>query len=116
FEITAEDIPGWQVASDDDITVALDITLDEELEAEGMARDIVNRIQNIRKDKDFEVTDKIRVALQKHDALVSAVEKYGEYIRAETLATELKLVEEISNGEEIELPGEVKVAISVDRQ
>ena len=116
FEITAEDIPGWQVASDDSITVALDITLDEELEAEGMARDIVNRIQNIRKDKDFEVTDKIRVALQKHAALAPAVEKYGEYIKAETLATGLQLVDEVEDGEAIELPGEVKVNISVRKQ
>ena len=81
-----------------------------------MARDIVNRSQNIRKDKDFEVTDKIRVALQKHDALVPAVEKYGEYIKAETLATGLQLVDEMIDGEEIELPGEVKVNISVHRQ
>ncbi|MCB0614940.1 MAG: class I tRNA ligase family protein, partial [Phaeodactylibacter sp.] len=116
FEITAEDIPGWQVASDDNITVALDITLDEELEAEGMARDIVNRIQNIRKDKDFEVTDKIRVALQKDAELAPAVEKYGEYIKAETLATELQLMDEVADGEEIELPGEVKVRIRVRKQ
>ena len=116
FEITAEDIPGWQVANDDNITVALDITLDEELEAEGMARDIVNRIQNIRKDKDFEVTDKIRVALQHDEALASAVEQYGDYIKAETLTTDLQLVDSVINGEEIELPGEVKVRISVERQ
>ncbi len=115
FEITAEDIPGWQVASDDNITVALDITLDEELEAEGMARDIVNRIQNIRKDKDFEVTDRIRVALQHDAALVPAVERYGDYIKAETLTTDLQLMESV-DGEEIELPGEVKVRISVERQ
>lgn len=115
FEITAEDIPGWQVASDDNITVALDITLDEELEAEGMARDIVNRIQNIRKEKDFEVTDKIRVALQRAAALVPAVERYGDYIKSETLTTDLQLMESV-DGEEIELPGELKVRISVERQ
>ena len=115
FEITAEDIPGWQVASDESITVALDITLDAALEAEGMARDIVNRIQNIRKDKDFEVTDKIRVALQRDDAIVPAVERYGDYIKAETLTADLQMVETV-DGEEIELPGEVKVRISVEKQ
>ncbi|MCB0557529.1 MAG: hypothetical protein KDD09_01210, partial [Phaeodactylibacter sp.] len=79
-------------------------------------RDIVNRIQNIRKDKDFEVTDKIRVALQKDAELAPAVEKYGEYIKAETLATELQLMDEVADGEEIELPGEVKVRIRVRKQ
>jgi isoleucyl-tRNA synthetase len=115
FEITAEDIPGWQVASDDDITVALDITLDDELEAEGMARDIINRIQNIRKDKGFDVTDKVYVLLQHEAALALAVERFGDYIKAETLAEELRLADAILDGEEIELPGEVKVLIRVER-
>jgi isoleucyl-tRNA synthetase len=115
FEIVAEDIPGWQVASDNDITVALDITLDEVLEAEGMARDIVNRIQNIRKDSDFEVTDRIAVALQHDDAVVAAVERFGDYIKSETLADALELKAGLTEGVEIELPGEVKVLISVER-
>ena len=115
FEIVAEDIPGWQVASDNDITVALDITLDEVLEAEGMARDIVNRIQNIRKDSDFEVTDRIAVALQHDDAVVTAVERFGDYIKSETLADALELEASLTEGVAIELPGEVKVLISVKR-
>ena len=115
FEITAEDIPGWQVASDDHITVALDITLDDELEAEGMARDIINRIQNIRKDKGFDVTDKIYVALQRDAALIPAVERFGDYIKAETLTEELRMADTIHDGEEIELPGEIKAFIRVER-
>jgi isoleucyl-tRNA synthetase len=114
FEITAEDIPGWQVANDDDITVALDITLDDALLAEGMARDIVNRIQNIRKDKGFDVTDRIRITIQRHEAVLAAIEQFGDYISAETLAVSLEPAPTVE-GEEIELPGEVKVKIRVER-
>ena len=115
FDITAEDIPGWQVASDGDITVALDITLDEALEAEGMARDIVNRIQNIRKDKDFEVTDKIKVTIEQIPAVETAVTQFGDYIKAETLTIELTLATEVPNGEKIELPGDVEAMILVEK-
>ena len=115
FDITAEDIPGWQVASDGDITVALDITLDEALEAEGMARDIVNRIQNIRKDKDFEVTDKIKVTIEQIPVVEAAVTQFGDYIKAETLTVELTLAAEVPNGEKIELPGEVAAMILVEK-
>jgi isoleucyl-tRNA synthetase len=91
FLITSEDIPGWEVASDDDVTVALDITLTPELEAEGTARDLVNKIQNIRKDRNFNITDKISVTLERHDAIVAAVEGYADYIKNEVLATSLDL-------------------------
>ncbi len=115
FEITAEDIPGWQVANDAELTVALDLQLNDELLAEGMARDLVNRIQNIRKDKNFDVTDKIRITLQKDPGIVPAVEQFGTYIQAETLAEELRLQEGLPAGEEIELPEEVRVRIEVER-
>ncbi len=92
FLITSEDIPGWEVASDDDVTVALDITLTPELEAEGTARDLVNKIQNIRKDRNFNITDKISVKLERHDAIIAAVEGYADYIKNEVLATELEMV------------------------
>ncbi|TXB61791.1 isoleucine--tRNA ligase [Phaeodactylibacter luteus] len=115
FEITAEDIPGLLVANDGPLTVALDVTLTPELEAEGMARDIVNRIQNIRKDSNFEVTDRIAVQLQGHDALNSAVRHFGDYIKAETLANSLDLRPEVPGGQEIELPGGVNVQILVSR-
>lgn len=91
FLITSEDIPGWEVANDGDVTVALDITLTPELEAEGTARDLVNKIQNIRKDRNFNITDKISVTLERHDAIVAAVEGYADYIKNEVLATSLDL-------------------------
>jgi isoleucyl-tRNA synthetase len=115
FEITAEDIPGLLVANDGPLTVALDITLTPELEAEGMARDIVNRIQNIRKDSGFEVTDKIKVVMEEADAVASAVAQFGDYIKAETLTADLQLSADVANGQEIELPGEVKVQIQVEK-
>ena len=115
FDIVTEDIPGWQVASDGDVTVALDVTITPELEAEGMARDLVNRIQNIRKDKDFEVTDRIHVRLQQHDAVASAIQQYGSYIQAETLAESLELAADVKGGTEIELPGELNLLVSVEK-
>jgi isoleucyl-tRNA synthetase len=114
FEISTDDIPGWMVASDGPITVALDVTLNDDLKAEGVARELVNRIQNIRKDKDFNVTDKISILLQEHEIVVPAVEKYGEYIKTETLATQLKLSASV-NGEEIEIPEGVQLQVSVSR-
>ncbi|MEQ8702662.1 MAG: isoleucine--tRNA ligase [Phaeodactylibacter sp.] len=113
FEIATEDIPGLLVANDGKLTVALDITLTPELEAEGMARDIVNRIQNIRKDSGFEVTDKIKVVLEQAEAVSSAVAQFGDYIKAETLTADLQLAAAVADGQEIELPGEIKVQIQV---
>ena len=109
YEILTEDIPGWQVATDNGITVALDITLSPELEAEGMARELVNRIQNIRKNRDFNVTDRIRVALQQHPAVVPAVQQFGNYICQETLADLLVLQEGLQQGEQLDLPDDVQV-------
>ncbi len=114
FEIVTEDIPGWQVASDGPITVALDVTLNDELKAEGMARELVNRIQNLRKDKGFEVTDRIQIELEKHDNIVPAVEKYGDYITKETLAVHLNLVEKTEGGDQISLPDELNIGIKVN--
>ena len=80
FEITSEDMPGWLVASEGKLTVALDITVTEELRAEGVARELINRIQNIRKDSGFEVTDKIRVEIEQKELVADAVAKYAGYI------------------------------------
>jgi isoleucyl-tRNA synthetase len=115
FEITTDDIPGWQVANDGPLTVALDVTITDELLAEGMARELVNRIQNIRKDKDFNVTDNIRIQLERDEGVVHAVEQFGDYIKAETLAVSLELVDPIEDGEELELPDDVKVNIKVEQ-
>jgi isoleucyl-tRNA synthetase len=107
--------PGWQVANDGPLTVALDVTITDELLAEGMARELVNRIQNIRKDKDFNVTDNIRIQLERDEGVVHAVEQFGDYIKAETLAVSLELVDPIEDGEELELPDDVKVNIKVEQ-
>lgn len=115
FEIITEDIPGWQVANDGALTVALDVNITEDLEAEGMARDLVNRIQNIRKDKDFEVTDKIAVMVEEHGDVKAAIEQFGAYIKDETLALELLTSQELKDGETVELPGDVKLQIRVQK-
>lgn len=112
FEIYSEDIPGWQVASDGDITVALDITITDELRAEGFARELVNRIQNIRKNSDFEVTDRIKVTLESHPETDKAIELYGNYIKNEVLADEI-CIENDLNGEKTEISDGIHIAIAV---
>ncbi len=92
-EITSEDIPGWLVANEGKLTVALDVNISEELRDEGIAREFVNRIQNIRKDSGFEVTDKISVEIQKHEVINHSIEQYKEYIASQTLAVSVNLVE-----------------------
>ncbi|WP_371269281.1 DUF5915 domain-containing protein [Flavobacterium sp.] len=112
-EISSQDIPGWLVANANGITVALDITISEELRNEGIARELVNRIQNIRKDSGFEVTDKIKVQLQKENTIEKAVIANEAYIKSETLTNELIFVEELKNGTEIEFDElQTKVIIS----
>ena len=92
FDITSEDMPGWLVASEGKLTVALDITISDELRREGVARELVNRIQNIRKDSGFEVTDKIRVEIESTDLTSPAIESFADYIAQQTLAVEVKAV------------------------
>lgn len=101
-EISSQDIPGWLVANANGITVALDITLTEELVKEGIARELVNRIQNIRKDSGFEVTDKIRVHLQSNPELENAINANENYIKSETLTEELVFEADLKEGLEIE--------------
>jgi len=115
FEIMTEDIPGWLVANDGPLTVALDVNLNDSLLAEGMARELVNRIQNIRKDKDFNVTDKIKVQLEQNAAVEPAVEQFGDYIKSEVLAKELKLVDQLSQGEKLELPDDAEAKVLVEK-
>ncbi len=112
FLITSEDIPGWEVASDGEVTVALDITLDDALIAEGTARDLVNKIQNIRKDKDFDITDRINVTIEKHAAIMDAVTQYSDYIKSEVLADSLVLADVVAV-DKTELNDEVALGIEV---
>ena len=114
FEISAEDVPGWLVATDNELTVALDIQLNDELIAEGTARELVNRIQNLRKSKDFNVTDRIAVHIQAHDRIAPAVAKFGDYIKGEVLAESLTL-NDAPNGEPVELFDDLTVRIAVER-
>ncbi len=94
FEITSEDMPGWLVASEGKLTVALDISLTDELVCEGVARELINRIQNIRKDSGFEVTDKINVEIEAKEIVAGAIEQFASYIASQTLAQEVKAVAE----------------------
>lgn len=102
-EITSDDIPGLLVASKGILTVALDITITKELEEEGLAREIVNRIQKIRKDSNFELTDRINVTLEMNELLKSALNNYNSYICTEILADKLDFSAEIVDGIEIEV-------------
>lgn len=101
-EISSQDIEGWLVANSNGITVALDITISDELRKEGIARELVNRIQNIRKDSGFEVTDKIKVTILKDGIIQEAIEANADYIKSETLTQELIFADSINDGTEIE--------------
>ncbi|MDE6374690.1 MAG: class I tRNA ligase family protein, partial [Alistipes sp.] len=90
FEITSEDMPGWLVATEGKLTVALDITLTDELLSEGVARELINRIQNIRKDSGFEVTDRIRVEIADEEFVASAIARHADYMAQQTLAVEVR--------------------------
>ncbi len=101
-EIISQDIPGWLVANSNGITVALDITISEELKQEGIARELVNRIQNIRKESGFDITDKIKVEIERNGNLEVAISNNKEYIMSETLTDELFFVDNTVNGTKIE--------------
>jgi len=102
-EITSEDIPGWTVANKGALTIALDITVTPELEHEGNAREFVNRIQKIRKDSGFQLTDRIEVKVAASNGLKNSLAQFNDYICAEILADKLELVPEIEGGTEIEI-------------
>jgi isoleucyl-tRNA synthetase len=112
-EIIAEDVPGWQVANLGKLTVALDVTITDELKQEGISRELINRVQNLRKGKEFEVTDKINVTLVNHPFISKAVNNNLSYICAEILADSIVLDNELSEGELVEIDGnEILIAIS----
>jgi isoleucyl-tRNA synthetase len=102
-EITSEDIPGWLVANKDSLTVALDVTVTPELISEGNARELVNRIQKIRKDNGYELTDRIAVQVTDHQDLKQSIAQFNNYICAEILADTLELVTDLPGGTEIEV-------------
>ncbi|MCF0180347.1 MAG: hypothetical protein HUJ97_08935, partial [Bacteroidales bacterium] len=103
----SEDMPGWNVASEGRVTVALDITVTEELKKEGVARDLIKRIQNYRKTAGFEITDRINIAFETNVETDAAVEEYTEYIKSQVLATEIKIVaaDSIASAVELDMDG-----------
>ena len=116
-EITTQDIPGWLVTSEGGITVALDITITDELKSEGMAREFVNRIQNLRKESGLEVTDKIHLKIVQHSEINNAINNNKNYICSETLAGQLDLVDELKQNEgiSVELENDVTTLISIEK-
>lgn len=114
-EITTQDIPGWTVTTEGAITVALDITLNEQLKNEGIAREFVNRIQNLRKDSGLDVVDKIDLQIKRHDAIIEAIESNMDYICSETLARKLVLVENISGGTLVDIDEEIQTEIALEK-
>ncbi|MCB0659640.1 MAG: histidine phosphatase family protein, partial [Saprospiraceae bacterium] len=111
-EISFDNIPGWQVGIDKDITVALDISLDDALIHEGLAKELVNRIQNMRKNADLNVTDKISVVLEKHDVLEETIRQFGDYIKQEVLAETITFAGQV-NDEKVEISDEIQIAIGI---
>ena len=116
-EIQTEDIPGWLVASEGGLTIALDINLTEELKQEGIAREFINKIQNIRKESDFEVTDRIVLKIQKNERFNQAVENFSAYISNQTLANELILLDEIDHNQThtVEIDTDLEAVVSVEK-
>lgn len=116
-EIIPVDIPGWKVSNNGPLTVALDINLSEELRNEGLAREVVNRIQNMRKDAGFEVTDKILVKIQQNSDLDNAIKNNLSYICSETLTNDLQLVQNLSsaNASKIEVDELISTLISIEK-
>ena len=116
-EIQTEDIPGWTVATEGQMTIALDINVTEELKQEGIAREFINKIQNLRKENNYEVTDRIHVEILKHPEFNDAVLNHKNYICTQTLAKGLELVESIADSEakEVEIDADVKTHILIRR-
>jgi len=114
-EIQTEDIPGWLVASEGALTVALDVTITDELKNEGNAREFVNKVQNLRKDKDFQVLDRIKVSVVKNPTLESTLAQFKEYIANEILAKEIVVVDSLNDFDEVELNEEIlKVKVELN--
>lgn len=116
-EIVTEDIPGWLVANDGKLTVALDIQVTKELKEEGLAREFINRIQNLRKDSGFNLADKIVIKIQQHELINNAIKNYKEYISTQTLATSIELADELDekNARIVEIDDDIKTYIRISK-
>ena len=114
-EISAKDIPGWTVASEGKTTIALDITITDELKGEGIAREFVNRVQNLRKDKGFELTDRISICLEMKNSFIKEILNNQAYISAEVLADEINAIEYLTNADEIEID-DVRFLVEIEKR
>ncbi len=113
YEITSEDMPGWLVASEGKLTVAMDITITDSLKKEGLARELINRIQNLRKEKDFEITDRIEVTVEKCDDVADALSEFEKYVCEQTLSEKITLVESLEGADEVEWADDRVLRISI---
>lgn len=113
-EISTKDIPGWTVTSDGKTTVALDLTLTEELKSEGIAREFINRIQNLRKEKDFELTDRISIILEENTPFLEQIKQNEEYISSEVLSNKIEIVSSLSNFNEIDID-DINFKVNVEK-
>jgi len=116
-EITTEDIPGWLVTTEGALTVAMDINITQQLREEGIARELINRIQNMRKDNGFDVTDKIDISILKNDAINLAIENFREYISAQTLALSVNIIDtnENNNSVKVEIDNGIETFIKINK-
>ncbi|MDZ7742599.1 MAG: DUF5915 domain-containing protein [Bacteroidota bacterium] len=116
-EITTEDIPGWVVANENQLTVALDITITGQLREEGIARELINKVQNLRKESELEVTDKILLEIEKNTEIENAINNNISYICSETLAKSLELKDQIdkNNKVNVELFDNLKIDIAIEK-
>ena len=113
YEITSEDMPGWLVATEGKLTVAMDITITDSLKKEGVARELINRIQNLRKEKDFEITDKVEVAIVKRDDVVESLAEYATYVCEQTLCGNITLADTLEGAEQVEWENGEMLQISI---
>ena len=112
MEIISEDIPGWLVSNEGSLTVALEVALTDELRQEGMAREIINRVQNIRKDNGFEITDRISITMAPNEEVEKAVSNFGYYIRTQVLADTIVIAD--NDGTEVDFD-DFKLRVKVSK-
>ena len=117
LDIISEDVPGWLVTSEGKLTIALDINISQELKEEGIARELINRIQNFRKDSGFDVTDKITIEIQKNEVINSVIENYSDYIKTQTLSLNILLKDEVdlADAKFIEIYDKISTIVNINK-
>ncbi|MBT3207722.1 MAG: isoleucine--tRNA ligase [Bacteroidetes bacterium] len=117
LDIISEDVPGWLVTSEGKLTIALDINISQELKEEGIARELINRIQNFRKDSGFDVTDKITIEIQKNEVINSVIENYSDYIKTQTLSLNILLKDEVdlADAKFIEIDDKISTIVNINK-